>query len=387
MQALVWISAVVLLGVLLGVVYHKLGTRRDWKVHPPPGRLIDLGTHRLHILESGCGGPSVVLEAGLMSTVLSWSVLQNELARSYRVVSYDKAGLGWSDEGPVPRTADRIVDELHLLLERAGIPPPYILVGHSFGGLTMPLFAARYPEQTAGVVLVDPVVPVEWNPPSEHDRRLTEIGAKVCRRAAFLARIGLIRFVAFLLATGAKGPAGRLVRLISRGTPAESGSVSSPWFWALPANEREMASVFWIQEKFAVTIASQLENLPVSAARVAELGSSCDKLVVILSARTSPPRRREEHAAIARRLPRGVHVLAEKSNHWIMWEEPDLVIRAIQTVADSLRGEAAAFVAAASDASAFDKNVDASQAPRRGEGADQDADGGCLTRGQPRMHK
>ena len=187
-QALIWIAAIVLVGMLLGVVYQKLCTRRDWRVHPPPGKLIDLGTHRLHALESGRDGPTVVLEAGLMSTVLSWSALQGELARTFRVVSYDKAGLGRSDEGPMPRTADRIVDELHSLLQRAGIPPPYILVGHSFGGLTMPLFAARYPEQTAGVVLVDPVVPAEWNPPSEHDRRLTEIGAKVCCRAAFLAR-------------------------------------------------------------------------------------------------------------------------------------------------------------------------------------------------------
>ena len=176
-EALIWIAAIVLVGILLGVVYQKLGTRRDWRVHPPPGKLIDLGTHRLHVLESGRDGPTVVLEAGLMSTVLSWSTLQGELARKYRVVSYDKAGLGWSDEGPMPRTADCIVDELHSLLGRASIPPPYILVGHSFGGLTVPLFAARYPDETAGVVLVDPVAPVEWNPPSEHDRRLTEIGA------------------------------------------------------------------------------------------------------------------------------------------------------------------------------------------------------------------
>ena len=364
-QVLIWISAIVLLLILVGVVYQKLGTRRDWRVHPPPGKLIDLGTHRLHIREAGSAGPTVVLEAGLMSTVLSWSALQDELARKFRVVSYDKAGLGWSDQGPMPRTADRIADELHSLLQRAGIPPPYILVGHSFGGLTMPLFAARYPEQTAGVVLVDPVVPVEWNPPSEHDRRLTEIGAKVCRRAAFLARIGLIRFVAFLLTTGAKGPAGRLVRLISRGTPAESGSVSSPWFWALPANERKMASVFWIQEKFAVSIASQLENLPVNAARVNALGNYCDKPVVILSARTSPQRRREEHAATARRLPRGIHVLAQRSSHWIMWEEPELVIRAIQTVADSFEGTVAASGSAASDSLGLAKSAkDASQVLR-----------------------
>jgi pimeloyl-ACP methyl ester carboxylesterase len=356
-QALIWISGIVLLGVVLGMAYQKLGTRRDWRVYPPPGKSIDLGSHRLHMLEAGRGSPAIILEAGLMSTVLSWNELQRHLARDYRVVSYDKAGLGWSEQGPMPRTADRIVDELHALLEHAEIPPPYILVGHSFGGLTMPLFAARYPEQTAGMVLVDPVAPAEWNPPSDHDRRLIQIGAKVCRRAAFLSRIGLIRFVAFLLTTGAKGPASRLVRLISRGTPAESGSVSSPWFWALPANERSMATVFWVQEKFAVTIASQLENLPVSAARVSELGNFCERPVVILSARTAPQHRRDEHAAMASRLPRGFHVLAEQSNHWIMQEELELVVGAIQKVADLSRAAQAAPAGRASDSSGLQKSV------------------------------
>jgi pimeloyl-ACP methyl ester carboxylesterase len=334
MHLLIWTAAFVALGVSLGILYQTLGTRRDARTHPPPGRMVDLATHRLHILEKGSGSRTILLEAGLMSTVLSWAVLQEKLSRSYRVVSYDRAGLGWSDLGPMPRTADRIVDELHLMLERAGIPPPYVLVGHSFGGLTMPLFAARYPGETAGMVLVDAVTPAEWNPPSEHDGKLMRMGAKVCRRAAFLSRIGFIRFVAFLLTTGAKGPASYLVRLISRGTPAQSGSVSSPWFWALPENERTMASVFWVQEKFALTIASQLENLPVSAARVSEMGYLSDKPLVILSAGTSSERRREQHAAMAGRLPLGHHVTAKKSNHWIMQEQPALVLEAIQRVAD-----------------------------------------------------
>jgi pimeloyl-ACP methyl ester carboxylesterase len=200
--------------------------------------------------------------------------------------------------------------------------------------LTVPLFAARFPEETAGMVLVDPVAPGEWDPPSAQDRRLTRIGAKVCRRAALLSRIGVLRFVAFLLTTRAAKPAGHLVRLISRGAPAESGSVSSPWFAALPANERAMASVFWIQEKFALTIASQLENLPVSAAQVSELSRIGDKPVVILSARTAPEHRRKEHAVMASRLPRGRHVLAEESNHWVMQDEPELVIQAIDAVAE-----------------------------------------------------
>ena len=335
-HALIWICGFLLLGALAGALYQKIGLRRDSKLHPPPGKLLDIGTHRLHLLEEGQGSPTIILEAGLMSTVLSWSEIQSALAQSYRVVSYDRAGLGWSDLGPMPRTAERMVEELRTLLERAAIPPPYVLVGHSFGGLTMPLFAARYPQETAGVVLVDPVAPAEWNPASEQDRKRGEIGATVSRRAALLCRIGVIRFVAFLLTSGATKLAGRLVRWISREAPAESGSVSSPWFWNLPLEERKMAAVFWIQEKFCRTIASQLENLPRSAVRVAELGEFCSKPVVILSAKSTPPKRREQHAAIAQRLPRGRYVLAEESTHWIMQDQPELVLDAIHEVARSV---------------------------------------------------
>jgi pimeloyl-ACP methyl ester carboxylesterase len=124
-----------------------------------------------------------------------------------------------------------------------------------------------------------------------------------------------------------------LVRMISRGSPTESGTVSSPWFAALPANDKAMASVSWIQPKFALTIASQLVNLPASAASVDRSANFCDKPVVILSARTAPERRRAEHAAIAARLPQGKHLLAGNSNHWIMQEDPELVIRAVEKVA------------------------------------------------------
>lgn len=332
LHILAWLSVVALVSVLLGWLYQELETRRDRERFPPPGRLIDIGSHRLHILELGSRGPTVVLEAGLMSTVLSWDSLQRELAQSYRVVSYDRAGLGWSELGPMPRTADRIAAELHTLLHRAGVLPPYVLVGHSFGGLTVPLFAARFPEETVGMVLVDPVAPMEWNPPSEHDRSLTRIGAMICRRAALLSRVGFLRVVSFLLATRLKNVAAVLVRLISRGAPTDAGSVSSPWFSALPAKERQMTAVFWVQRKFALTIASQLENLPASAAQTAQL-DALDKPVVILSAGTAPEKRRRGHAAMAARLALGDYVLADQSNHWIMQCQPEVVIRAIQKVA------------------------------------------------------
>jgi len=337
LPVLAWILGIALLGVLLGMIFQLWGTRRDRKVHPPPGRLIDIGTHRLHLYEtgSGQGGPTIVLESGLMSTNLSWTELQRDLEQSFRVVSYDRAGLGWSDLGPMPRTAERIVEELHQLLEKANIPTPYVLVGHSFGGLTMQLFAARYPQTVAGMVLVDAVAPVEWNPPSEQDRKLSGIGAKVCRRSAVLARLGILRFVAWLIHSGLKDMASPLVRLISRGTPADSGSVSSPWFFALPPKERAMAAIFWIQPKFALTISSQLENLPVSAAQTGQHERFCEKRVVILTASTSSLRRRNGHIEMARRLPLGEHIFASESNHWIMQGDREMVIRAIQSIVEN----------------------------------------------------
>ena len=340
-----WVFGLLLLGVMLGIVYQFVGTRRDRRIHPPPGRMIDLGTHRLHLNETGSARSAIVLESGLMSTVLSWTELQRELSKSFRVVSYDRAGLGWSELGPMPRTADRIADELHLALEKAGIAPPYVLVGHSFGGLTMQMFAARFPKEVTGMVLIDAVVPAEWDPPSEQDARNSRIGAKVCRRAAVLARIGVIRLVAWLLNSQLKNIAGHLVRLISRGTPANAGSVSSPWFFALPPNERTMAAVFWIQPKFALTIASQLENLPMSAKQVGRFERFCDKKVVLLTAASASIRRRDGHATIAKNLPLGENVVLEASNHWIMQNHPDRVICAIQSVvdeADKRRSEAAA---------------------------------------------
>jgi len=333
---LAWVCGLLLLGMMLGIVYQFVGTRRDQRIHPPPGRMVDLGTHRLHLHEIGSEGPTIVLESGLMSTVLSWTELQRELSKSFRVVSYDRAGLGWSELGPMTRTADRIVDELHLALEKAGIAAPYVLVGHSFGGLTMQLFAARFPNEVMGMVLIDAVVPAEWDPPSEQDARNSRIGAKVCRRAAVLARMGIIRLVASLLNSPLKGAAGHLVRLISRGTPSNAGSVSSPWFFALPPDERSMAAVFWIQPKFALTIASQLENLPVSAKQVGRIERFCDKKVILLTAGSASVRRRDGHAAIAKRLPLGEHVVLEESNHWIMQNHSEVVIRAIQSVVDEV---------------------------------------------------
>ncbi|HXH24003.1 MAG TPA: alpha/beta fold hydrolase, partial [Vicinamibacterales bacterium] len=108
---------------------------------PPPGELISIGTHRLHLNRQGSGRPVVVFDAALGASSLSWTLVQPEVARLTRTCAYDRAGFGWSEAGPLPRTAGRIADELHALLHAAGEPPPYVLVGHSYGGLVTRIFA------------------------------------------------------------------------------------------------------------------------------------------------------------------------------------------------------------------------------------------------------
>jgi len=125
----------------------------------PPGRLVDVDGHRMHLDCEGRPGPargvSVVFDSGLGDSALVWSRVQPEIARHVRACSYDRAGYGDSDARLPPRTSATIVYELHRLLEVADVQPPYVLVGHSFGGWNIQLFASTYPDDTAGLVLVD----------------------------------------------------------------------------------------------------------------------------------------------------------------------------------------------------------------------------------------
>lgn len=334
---LIVIAAAALLA-LAGRVYQASGTRRDLADHPPPGMLVELGSRRFHLHSAGEGAPAVIFESGLMSTVLSWKDAQREIAKSTLTVCYDRAGLGWSDPGPEPRDANQMVSELHDLLQRVEIAPPYVLVGHSFGGLTTRLFAGRYAEEVAGLVLIDPVVPREWHPVSEHNQKRIRVGSRILRRASALSRWGALRFVSWLLRSGVKPLAEPLVRLMSRGAPKGDGTSKSPLFWNLPPSEREMAPVFWVQPKFTATMASQLECLPVSAAQASESGGGLEDMpLVVISANDTPPARREEHAAIAALSTMGKHVIAERSGHWVMVDQPDLVHGAILHVLEHAR--------------------------------------------------
>lgn len=122
-------------------------------LQPPPGKLFDVGGYRLHLYEKGEGSPTIVLEHSLGG--IEGYLLIEELSKLGRVCIYDRAGYGWSDRSPHRRSSDRIVTELDTLLDRAGIEPPYILVGNSFGSYNVRLYAHRFPEKVIGMVLTD----------------------------------------------------------------------------------------------------------------------------------------------------------------------------------------------------------------------------------------
>ncbi|MGC3972997.1 MAG: alpha/beta hydrolase [Nitrospira sp.] len=155
MRMLRWLLGTIVALATVGAVYQIVGMVLDRQQYPPPGQLVDIGGHRLHLYCLGSGSPTVILEAPAPGWSLYWSNVQPQLARTTRVCAYDRAGLGWSERGPLPRTGQRMTRELHRLLERAGIRGPYILVGHSLGGLIARLYQHDYPQDVVGMVLVD----------------------------------------------------------------------------------------------------------------------------------------------------------------------------------------------------------------------------------------
>ena len=160
---------------------------------PAPGVLVDVGGHRLHVACAGAGGPTVVLDAALGSTSAHWAWVQQEVAKTTRVCAYDRAGLGWSESGPGPRDARQITGELHTLLANASIPGPYVIVvGHSLGGLYAQLYADRYREEVAGVVLVESSHPQQFTRLPDGQQNY-EQARRLYTVAPVLAWLGVVR--------------------------------------------------------------------------------------------------------------------------------------------------------------------------------------------------
>jgi len=156
-------GVLVLFLLVAGAIYQWTATAREARLYPPPGRLVDVGGHRLHIDCIGQGSPTVIFDAGLGDSSVTWDLVQPDVAKFTRACTYDRAGLGWSELADGPRTSEKIVAELEVLLSRSDVAPPYVLVGHSFGGMNQRLYAFRHLDQVTGIVFVDSSHPDQVN--------------------------------------------------------------------------------------------------------------------------------------------------------------------------------------------------------------------------------
>jgi len=275
-----------------------------------------------------------VLDAALGASSLSWSLVQPELARMSRVCSYDRAGFGWSDAGPMPRTAGRIAEELRTLLDRGGVPPPFLLVGHSFGGLVVQIFAQRFRSETAGMVLVDPAHAEDWVRPAAKEQVLIDRGVRLCRYGVIAARIGLARLVTMLVRSGQLTMARGLVTAASRGALSKQDEAILAPVWKLPPDVRAPLAHVWSKPRFFEALGSQIGSISVSAAQVLEATAAGfgDLPLITISSTNPGDYRVRQQDALAARSTRGRHIRASNSGHWIPLDQPDVVIDAVKEI-------------------------------------------------------
>jgi pimeloyl-ACP methyl ester carboxylesterase len=259
-KALLWLVVALLVFAVVGAVYQAVATERAERAYPPPGEMVDVGGYSLHINCVGGGGPTVVLDAGTGETSADWVLVQREVSRSTRVCAYDRAGMGWSEIGPEPRDARRISGELHAVLEGAGIDGPFVLAGHSFGGLYAQTYAARYPKEVAGVALI------ESSSPEQFGYRRAARDSYQPQQQAFavssvLARIGVVRLLYYFF------PA-----------PPE-----------LPPQQRAQIDALSPSTRQVSTTALELRATPQTVTQTRGLGSLGDKPLAVISAGTQEP--------------------------------------------------------------------------------------------------
>jgi pimeloyl-ACP methyl ester carboxylesterase len=188
----------VLVVASVGGGYETVRSAADSEDYPMPGRLVDVGDHRLHLNCTGSGSPTVVLQAGggEMSSAFGW--IAPAVAEETQVCVYDRAGHGWSEPAANAQDAAKVAADLHMLLERGHVPGPYVLAGHSFGGLYILTFAALYPDEVAGMVVVDTTQPAsEPAPPetSSGDVTSEDVIDRVSALVGATARMGVGRLV------------------------------------------------------------------------------------------------------------------------------------------------------------------------------------------------
>jgi pimeloyl-ACP methyl ester carboxylesterase len=216
--------------------------------------MVNVNGHLMHINCVGRGSPTVILESGLGNMSADWANIQPEVAKTTRVCSYDRAGTGWSEPGPTPRDPKQIAHELHTLLGKAGIDGPYVLVGQSFGGLYVRMYADLYPKEIAGMVLVDSSHPDMWTRMPPEVAAALRPPAWQMRAMAYLARLGVTR--------------------LSGGDMSECG---------LPVRQCKEEQAYFATAQYLVTKRQEM-YAPERDAQVRATGDLGDKPLVVLTA-------------------------------------------------------------------------------------------------------
>ena len=333
---LIALFAVFVLLALAGVVYQALGAARDARELPPPGEMVDVGGRRLHLHAMGQGSPTVVLEAGVAASSLSWSGIQPEVARFARVLSYDRAGLGWSEPSPQPVSARQKVEELRTLLDRAAIGGPYLLVGHSFGGLLAQMYATLHPGEVAGLVLLDALHAREWLHPTPEQRRMIRGSVFFSRVGAVLASVGFVRFCLSRFTAGSTGMPRAVLSWFGRGATAVVSRLVGE-IQKLPTAVWPMVRAHWCLPKCYWAMAQHLAALPRCCAEAAAAAPLPDIPLIVVSAGDATPARMTEQQALVRSSTQACHLIATASGHWVQLDQPELVVHAIHELVELWR--------------------------------------------------
>lgn len=297
--------------------------------HPPIGKMVDIGGHRLHIHPTGEGSPTVIFESGGASWSLDWNLVQTEVAKFTSACSYDRAGFGWSDSGPNPRTSKQIVMELHTLLTKAEIKKPYVLVGASFGGHTVRLFAKNYPDEVAGIVLLDArheainsKMPPAW-------QKLEMAGKGMYRFMLLASRLGVLNLLGKLMGEKAAPPI--VMKLPPEIRPIYLEVGFQPKYFQ--SNLDELAACAESDKQLSAT--GSLGNTPLTVIRhgIPDLFAS----MPAEQAKQAEQVWQELQADLAKLSSTSRILVAEKSGHGIQIDQPSLVVDAIRQIVEATR--------------------------------------------------
>jgi len=330
---IIFVVAVAFL-IATGLLFQAIGLKRDERRFPAPGRLIDAGGHKLHFYEAGSGSPAVVLESGISASSLNWRAVQTEVAKVARVCSYDRAGLGWSDLCDEPCIPASLARQLHTLLHNADIAAPYILVGHSFGGLIVQAFAGLYPDETAGLVLVDPLDPAEWTPITDEQRRIIRQGIRLSRRGALAARFGVVRLCLNLLLAGNQ-LVPRIAAKIWSGDASQVTNRIAGQVQKMPRETWPLVAAHWKNHKSFEGMARHFEALAQSAQELSQVQQLNVPVTMLVGTQNEHPADPREYAK--KLSPETRLIFAQNSGHWIQLDEPELVITSIAEMIEAAR--------------------------------------------------